>query len=195
MTTGDSDEIRAEIERTRAELSHNVDELTDTANPKHIANRQVDKMKDAVVGVKDKIMGAEDPTNRGALQDGASTVGDAVSGTPEQINVKTKGNPLAAGLVAFGIGLLISSLIPPSKKEQQALSDLGPSIEPLKSEATAAAKEMAENLREPAQEAVESVRAQAGESAQHVKDEGGSAKDEVQSQAATAKDAVQEHNA
>ena len=32
-TSNDPDEIRADIERTRAELSYNVDSLTDTANP------------------------------------------------------------------------------------------------------------------------------------------------------------------
>lgn len=193
MTTSDPDAIRADIERTRAELSHNVDELADTANPKHIANRQVGKVKDAVVGVKDKIMGSEDPTDRGALQEGAASIGDAVSDAPQQVKIKTRGNPLAAGLVAFGVGLLISSLIPPSKKEQQVVSDLEPSIAPLKSEATAAAKEIAENLREPAESAVESIKTQAGESVQQVKDESGSAKDQIQGQATTAKDTVQEH--
>ncbi len=194
MTTSDPDAIRADIERTRAELSHNVDELTDTANPKNVANRQVDKMKDAVVGVKDKIMGSEDPTDRGGIRDGAADIGNAVSDAPRQVKIKTRGNPLAAGLVAFGVGLLISSLIPPSEKEQQVVSDLEPSIEPLKSEATAAAKEVAENLREPAESAVESIKTRAGESAQHVKEESGSAKDQIQGQATTARDTVQEHN-
>ena len=47
-TSNDPDQIRADIERTRAELSYNVDSLTDTANPKNIADRQVDKVKGAV---------------------------------------------------------------------------------------------------------------------------------------------------
>lgn len=193
MTTSDPDEIRADIERTRAELSHNVDELTDTANPKNVADRQVGKMKDAVVGVKDKVMGTGDSA-ADALGEGAANVGDAVSGAPRRVKSKTRGNPLAAGVVAFGLGLLISSLIPSSKVEQQAVSDLGPAIEPLKSEAADAAKELAENLREPAQTAVESVQAQAGESIQQLKQEGGAAKDQVQTQAATAKDTMREHN-
>ena len=53
-TSNDPDEIRAEIEYTRAALSDDVDALADTANPKKIAQRQVDKAKDAVVGVKDR---------------------------------------------------------------------------------------------------------------------------------------------
>src|SRR6476619_4741730 len=117
-TSNDPDQIRADIERTRAELSYNVDSLTDTANPKNIANRQVDKVKDAARGVRDKVMGSpDDPYDTGAVgdartavQDRASAVGDAVSDVPGQVKQKTRGNPLAAGLIAFGAGLLISSL-------------------------------------------------------------------------------------
>ena len=46
--SNDPDQIRADIERTRAELSHNVDTLGDTVNPRNIASRQVDKVKDKV---------------------------------------------------------------------------------------------------------------------------------------------------
>ena len=40
MSQNDPEVLRAEIARTRAELSDNVDTLADTANPKNIANRQ-----------------------------------------------------------------------------------------------------------------------------------------------------------
>ena len=60
-TSNDPDEIRADIERTRAALSDDVDALTDTANPKNIAKRQVDKAKDAHSSdVKDQVMGVGD---------------------------------------------------------------------------------------------------------------------------------------
>lgn len=42
--------VRAEIERTRAELSRDVDELTDQANPKNIARRKVEGVKESAVG-------------------------------------------------------------------------------------------------------------------------------------------------
>ena len=47
-TSNDPDQIRAEIEQTRAALSDDVDALADTANPKNIANRQVDIVKGSV---------------------------------------------------------------------------------------------------------------------------------------------------
>ncbi|MDN5763614.1 MAG: DUF3618 domain-containing protein [Microlunatus sp.] len=210
-TSNDPDQIRADIERTRAELSDNVDSLADTANPKNIADRQVDmvkdaargqvdKVKDAARGMKEKVMGSpDDPYDYGRsgnakaqVSQRASEVGDAVSGAPGRAKEKARGNPLAAGLIAFGAGLLVSSLIPASQKEQRAVSDLQQNLEPLKQRAGDAAKEMADNLRGPAQEAAESVKSTATGAAQNVKDEGQSAKEQVQGQAEQSKSTVQD---
>ena len=65
--SNDPDEIRADIERTRAELSDNVDALADTANPKNIAKRQASRVKQAAVGVKEHIMGSDDPYDSGRV--------------------------------------------------------------------------------------------------------------------------------
>jgi hypothetical protein len=117
-----------------------------------------------------------------ALQDKASAVGDAVSNAPAQVKQKARGNPLAAGLIAFGAGLLVSGLIPSSQKEQEAVSTLQEKAEPLKEKATEAAKEVASNLQEPAQEAAQSLKETAAQGVQNVKDEGVSAKQDVQGQ-------------
>src|SRR5215207_2229535 len=199
--SNDPDEIRADIERTRAELSDNVDALADTANPKNIAKRQASRVRQAAVGVKEHIMGSsDDPYDSGrvgeakyavqekaadakyALQDKASSVGDAVSNAPAQIKQRARGNPLAAGLIAFGAGLLVSGLIPSSQREQEAVSTLQEKAEPLKEKATEAARDVASNLQEPAQQAAQSVKETAAEGVQSVKDEGASAKQDVQGQ-------------
>ncbi len=203
-TTNDPDEIRAEIERTRAALSNDVDTLTETANPKNIAKRQVDSAKDAVVGLKDRVFGSDaaDAVRgsagsvkdaAGSVKDRAGAVGDAVTGAPDTAKAKTRGNPLAAGLIAFGAGLLVSSLIPSSQKEQDAVSGLQENLEPLKAKAAEAAKEIAGQLKEPALDAVESVKSTASEGAAHVKDEGLAAKDQVQGQVGESTSTVQQH--
>jgi len=215
----DPNEIRADIERTRAELSYNVDELADTANPKNIANRQVDKVKGAVSGVRDRIMGSpDDPYDTGAVGSAKEAVGDRVSAVGDRVSAvgdavgdrvsaaggaiasapsaaksKARGNPLAAGLIAFGAGLLVSGLIPSSQKEQRAVSNLQEkTVEPLKQQVSQVAGEVASNLREPAQEAAESLKSTATEAVQHVKDEGAAGKEQVVSQAQDAKENVQE---
>ena len=81
MSQNDPEVLRAEIARTRAELSDNVDTLTDTANPKNIADRQVNKVKSAARGVREHLMGApDDPYDSGTLGDRADTVKGTASG-------------------------------------------------------------------------------------------------------------------
>ena len=213
MSQNDPEVLRAEIARTRAELSDNVDTLTDTANPKNIAHRQANKVKGAARGVREHLMGApDDPYDSGTLGDRADTVKgrasgvlgsaqdrasgalDTVSDAPAQVQRKARGNPLAAGLIAFGIGYLISSAIPSSEKEQEAASRLQEKAAPLTDKVRDAASDVADRLREPAQEAVASIKDTATEGVANVKDEGATARDDVQGQvrdsASTVKDST-----
>ena len=202
------DAIRADIEATRARLGTNVDAVADKVTPSNIVHRQTDKVKDAVFGVKEKIMGAADSAtshvhsgagNAGsAMGDARSSIGStmsdagsAIADAPHQAAVKTQGNPLAAGLIAFGAGLLVSSLIPPSQKEREAAEALKTAAEPVTTQLTEAAKDMAEGLKEPAQEAMENVKATATDAVQTVKEEGQDSVADVRATATDAKDHVQ----
>jgi hypothetical protein len=196
------DVIRADIEATRARLGTNVDAVADKVTPSHIVQRQTDRVKenvkDAVFGVKEKVMGAADHTagnvhsatgTAGAhLGDAGAAIGDA----PAQVKTRTQGNPLAAGLIAFGAGLLVSSLIPASQKEREAADALKTAAEPLTTELTEAAKHVAEGLKEPAQAAMDNVKATAADATEHVKAEGQGAVADVKDRTATAKDNVQQ---
>ena len=93
--------------------------------------------------------------------------------------------------IAFGAGLLVSSLIPASEKEREAADALKTAAEPLTKDLTETAKELAEGLKEPAQEAMENVKATATDATEHVKDEGQDAVADVKDRAADAKDNVQ----
>jgi gas vesicle protein len=121
------------------------------------------------------------------VSDTASTVGDAVQQAPQAVVRQTRGNPLAAGLIAFGAGWLVSSLLPASQREQelaeqakQRASEIG---QPLVDAAKDAAMEMKDNLQEPAQHAVESVRDTAADAGRTVTEEGRSAAQDVQDHA------------
>ncbi len=192
------DAIRADIEATRARLGTNVDAVADKVTPSHIVQRQTDKVKDAVFGVKEKVMGAADHTAGNVQSTGGSAAshlndaGSAVADAPHLAKTKTQGNPLAAGLIAFGAGLLVSSLIPASTKEREAADALKSAAEPLTTELTDAAKHVAEGLKEPAQDAMESVKATATDAAQNVKGEGQTAAADVKDRATDARDNVQQ---
>ncbi|MFJ6027619.1 DUF3618 domain-containing protein [Pseudarthrobacter sp. NPDC092424] len=212
MTNENPDAIRSDIEATRARLGTNVDAVADKVSPSNIVHRQTDKAKEALTGVKEKIMGTADhATTRvqdtmhtgaghttGTLHDAKDTVttrlsdaGTAVSHAPDQVKAKTQGNPLAAGLIAFGAGMLVSSLIPPTDKERQAADQLKTAAEPLTTQVTDAAKNMAEDLKAPAQEAMDHVKTAATDAAQNVKAEGQTAATDVKDRATNAKDHIQ----
>jgi hypothetical protein len=188
MTSNDPAVIRAQIEQTRADLSNNVNALTDSVRPSSVAKRQTDKVKGAVTGVKDKVMGsaADAGSQLGSAQ---SSVADTISSAPAQLRSSTGGNPLAAGLIAFGVGWLTASLLPASQAEQDAAAKVKDTAAPIISDA---AKEVAGNLQQPAQQAVDSVKDTATEAVNTVKDEGASAAQDIGEQAKTAKDTVQD---
>ena len=191
----DPDEIRAQIEATRAGLSREVNELGEKVNPANVVARQkekvVDTVKGSVLGVKERIMGSAEDL-KSSTGDAVSTVQDAVAGAPGKVTRQAKGNPMAAGLIAFGAGMLLSALIPASTKEAEAASALKQQAQPLIGQLTSTVKEAAGHLQEPAQQALESVKSTATDAVSTVKDEGTSAAGEVKSQAQDAKAAVQD---
>ena len=68
--TSNPDDIRRDIERTRADLSHNVNALADQANPANIARRQVDRVTGGARDLKTRIFGdPHDPWDDGAVGD------------------------------------------------------------------------------------------------------------------------------
>ncbi|MET1065173.1 MAG: DUF3618 domain-containing protein [Arthrobacter sp.] len=184
------DAIRADIEATRARLGTNVDAVADKVTPSNVVHRQTDKVKEAVSGAKEKILGAADGATGkvGATMDDA---GAAVGDAPHKVAAKAQGNPLAAGLIAFGAGLLVSSLIPPSPKERESAEALKRAAEPVTTQLADAAKDVAQGLQEPAQEGLENVKATAADAVENVKREGQYAAADVKDTAADAKDRVQ----
>lgn len=246
MTTArDPETIRREIERTQANLSQDVDALTEKVTPGKIVKRRVDRARDSATRLKDKVMGS-DPTHASghaasgqhisggiggtasqtadrvagtasaaassasgaassaastvqgvassateAVQDAASTAADRLQQAPQAIRQHARGNPLATGLIAFGAGWLVSSLLPASRREQE-LADQAKQVaqEKVQPVAQQVANQVKDNLREPAQQAVESVKSTAQDAGQTVAEQGRSAAQDVHGRAQDATGAV-----
>jgi gas vesicle protein len=165
-----ADEIRAEIESTRRDLGQDVDALADKVNPSKIVDRQKNKLFGALSSVKDRVMGAADDAAE-SVKDAGHAAGSGIKDAGQTVAHKAQGNPLAAGLIAFGVGLLVSALIPPSDKERELAATVEEKAQPLVDSVKDAAREVGENLREPAREAVESVKGTAQDAAHHVADD------------------------
>lgn len=179
------DAIRAEIERTRRSLGADTDALVDKVTPGKIVDRQKDKVRSKFGSFKERVMGAADDAT-GSASDVAGRASDAA----HTVKAKAEGNPLAVGLIAFGVGLVAASLIPSSEKEKELSQTLREEAQPLVDEATAAAKSVASNLQDPAAEAAQAVKESATEAVDHVKSEATSASEDVQSQAGEARDRI-----
>lgn len=178
------EEIRAEIERTRRELGGDVDALADKVSPTKIMDRQRTKVTDALGSMRDRVMGSAEDAGSSLAHMGSSAAG-GVGDVKDKIVDKTQGNPMAVGLIAFGVGLLVASLIPASSKEKDLADTVKDQAQPLVDEVVEAAKDVGEHLKVPAQDAATAVKEAATDSFESVKDETRSAKDEIKDSAAT----------
>jgi ElaB/YqjD/DUF883 family membrane-anchored ribosome-binding protein len=197
------DRIRNEIEYTRAELAHNVDRLADKTSPGRVARRRWSAMKEKVMGsprhAADATSGTADAARSAVatVQDTASRAGeragtaaqevtDTVRAAPEMVARQTQGNPIAAGVIAFGVGLLAASLIPTTDVERRAgeqlrdnAGDLTDRVrEPLRESATqlkedmsGTVREAADRVKETARDAATTTKEEAKSSAQYTADE------------------------
>jgi len=181
-STRDPDEIRADIERTRAELSSDVDALGDKVSPGQVAHRQAEKVRSAASGLKDRVTGTVSD-GAGSAGSAASSVGDATSSLPGNAMDRARGNPLAAGLIAFGAGWLVASLLPSTRREQDLAQTAKDQSGPLVGEVKNVAQDAAANLKAPAQDAVTAVKDKATDAASSVRDQGQSAAQDLKSQA------------
>jgi uncharacterized protein YjbJ (UPF0337 family) len=167
----------------------------DTSSSQTAAAR--DAVGSAASSARDSISSAASSA-AGSVSSVAGSAGDAVSSAPDVVRQRTEGNPLAAGLIAFGAGWLISSLLPATSAEQQitttvkdAASEYG---QPVARQAGQAAQEAKDQLGASARHAVGSVRETASDAASAVKDEARSATDDVASRAGQAKDTVRDQS-
>ena len=194
--TSDPDQIRGNIEQTQQNLSADVDALTDKVSPPRIVERRVQQTRSAMTSMKDRIMGstteqasslggtvsssassAMDTVSsaRDTVADKASSAADMAGSAPDLARQRTRGNPLAAGLIAFGAGWLVASLLPATEPEQQAASqvkDLATEKgRPVAQQLSQAGQEAAQELRDSAQQRAQSVKETATDAASTVRDE------------------------
>jgi F0F1-type ATP synthase membrane subunit b/b' len=187
------EQLTREIEGTREDLSRNLDALNDKVNPSRVMERRKRAVRNKLGSMKDKVMGTADNMRTsaqdagGSVTDRASNLADSATSTAadaaRSVQQRAEGNPLAAGLIAFGAGALIASLIPASEKESQAAQKLVETAkeqgQPIVEEAKSVGQEMGQELKDKAAEAGQEIKASAQESMEHVKQEGQSSARDV----------------
>src|SRR5581483_10370507 len=188
-----TDELRRDIENVRGDLTVTVDAIGDRLSPKQMVRRRTSRLRHGMVRIRETVMGSASDGATGTsarmqsgmssasdrVSDMASSAGDRMSSAastlaeqtreaPQEVRRATQGNPIAAGIIAFGTGLLIASLFPATEPERQAASAVQDRLEPLEERATETGRELAGNLKESAQGAVQEVKGTATDAARDV---------------------------
>ncbi len=169
------EELKSDIAQRREQMGDTLDAIGDRVSPGQIAGRQKALMRRRVTGWRYSIM--------------------AVTDAPEAARRQAQGNPMAAGLVAFGAGLLIATVLPESETEKQAVQQVQPQLEQAASQAgevadTAkqSAQEHGEELKGSVTDAAQQVKQEASDAAQDVKEHAQGAAQDVKGEAQAAKD-------
>ena len=191
-----SQELRQDIERIRDDLDTTLDALGERVSPRRIARRRTaagatrNTCARRGDGVGAGVGGDGSGPRRdvaGSAKDGVQQVAgraaEQVRDAPESIQQQTQGNPLAAGLIAFGAGLLLATAFPPTEAEQRAAGALQERVEPMKDQVLEAGREVKDHLQASAQESAQQVKEAAGEAKDEVKQQAQSSAENVKGQA------------
>jgi len=196
------DRLRQNIETTRAALTRDVDLLAEKTSPTKVAQRRWNSVKEKVMGSTDHAKHAAADTTSSAVstvQDKAAQVGevasekahdaaDAVRSAPRTVAAQAQGNPLAAGIIAFGVGMLAATLIPVTDAERRAGQQLKDGSGDLTDKVKDIATDLKDDLSGTVQHAVGEVKQTAQDAAQATKDQ---ARSSAQDAKVQTKEAVQ----
>jgi uncharacterized protein YjbJ (UPF0337 family) len=159
-----AEELRQQIAETRGELGLTVDAISDHVSPARIVQRRKDRVASRWNAAKGSVMGAKESVMGSASNLGSSlsSVAESVTHSPQAakeqgtqaVVAQTKGQPIVAGVVAFGAGFLIASAFPGSRTEGQIAQKVQDLAQPVVEELKASGQEAVEALKEPALETV-----------------------------------------
>lgn len=105
------------------------------------------------------------------MSEAASEIKEKVSHAPGQIRQQTRGNPMAAGLIAFGGGLLLGTILPETRTEHDIARRVEPQVSRAVGEARDLGREVMEDVKDGADHAMEQVKETVSEAGQHLKDD------------------------
>jgi len=190
------------VARTKETVAEKLEDVRDHVDPTRVVKRRTENVRRKLKGAVGSVMGSAPDTGSAARSvagrsqelpqragEAATTMVQGVRGVPEAARRRAEGNPLAAGLVALGAGMLAASLLPRGDREQQAIERLKEQLEPVRQQALQAGRTVASELGETAQLGVGAVKERATQAVEEVKDQAQTGVAEVKG---TAQDSAQD---
>jgi hypothetical protein len=161
-------------------MSDTLEAIGDRLSPERVVERRkaalgqgFKRMRDSVMGSPSYVEPASQRLRESAhdVRDAARSAADKVQHAPDAVAEQTRGNPIAAGIVAFGVGMLVATAFPKTRTEQQLVESARPTLDRAKDELRETGRELGSDVKQHAQDAAEQVKSAGAEAAQNVKEE------------------------
>lgn len=186
-------ELRREIAERREGIGRDLEVIGDRVSPGRMVDRTRERTRRRATGLRDRLMGPVDSARTSFADSSGShsigeRVGEMASGLTDHdpagaVTHRVEGSPMAMGLVAFGIGFIAGSVIPPSRSERELAQRVEPQVSQLAQGAARSAREAGEHLAPIAKDEADQLKEEASAAAAHVADAGkqeaAAARDEV----------------
>ena len=116
----------------RERMGDTLEAIGDRLSPERMVERRKAAVGQTFRNVKESVMGSpgyQEPatdrlrTQAGDVRDAATSAvqnaSEHVQQAPQALADQARGNPVAAGIIAFGVGVLLATLLPSSRTEQR----------------------------------------------------------------------------
>ena len=105
----DPEQIRAEIEDTRAEMSQTINEIQERLSPENVMDQVKEKVREATIGKVERVMNRVGETISEVAEPAREVVsraGTAIKETGRSAGDVVWRNPIPVGLIGLGLGIL-----------------------------------------------------------------------------------------
>jgi len=184
-----ADDLRSDIEQRRENMSGTVDAIEDRVVPRRIIDRRKRAARGWLGSTRARVMGSSREIGdrvsetTGSMTSGAQHMAEEITDAPAQVMEQTRGAPLIAGGVAFGIGALLALVLPESEPEHRMAEKMAPQLAAATDAAKQAGTQTLETAKSSAQEAVGELKDVAKDHVQDVAGQAKTAAEEVKSSA------------
>lgn len=102
----DTEQIRADIEDTRAEMSQTINEIQERLSPEHLVGQVKETVREATIGKVERVMETISEATEPARQ-AMGRAGSAIAETGKTVGNSMWRNPIPVALIGLGVGLLM----------------------------------------------------------------------------------------
>jgi ElaB/YqjD/DUF883 family membrane-anchored ribosome-binding protein len=105
-----TEELRAEIEDTRADMTQTINEIQERLSPENLMGQVKETVRDATIGKVERVVGQVGETLSGVTEPAlemAGRAGNAIKEVGTTVADKLYKNPIPVALIGLGVGMLV----------------------------------------------------------------------------------------